>query len=339
MPGEFRMAKIFFSLFGFLGVEVFFVLSGFLIGKILFRQFSDNPFDFRAVTYFLKRRWFRTLPNYFLVLVLNIVIGLGVIGYKIDGLWCYFFFLQNFSVKVPAFFPESWSLSVEEFAYVILPVAMWSGVAVFAKADKKKLFLQITVFVYCIFIGTKIWYSLHTDFTTLSDWNLYLKSVVIYRIDAIVTGVVAAWIALNRRDFWYRTRWMAAFSGVFFAVLLIFGSSIFKVDIASNHFFWDVVFLPLLSLSIGAMLPLFSAWKSQPFGIGKPITYIALISYAMYLLHYSVVMQLLHAFLFPTLGWMATGVLYLVLTFGLSALLYHLFEKLVMDLRDKRTKT
>ena len=47
--------------FGILGVEIFFVLSGFLIGQILIRNF-DSGISLSKITDFWKRRWFRTLP-------------------------------------------------------------------------------------------------------------------------------------------------------------------------------------------------------------------------------------------------------------------------------------
>lgn len=46
--------------FGFLGVEIFFVLSGFLIGGILFRLFTSNEVSFYDIKHFWIRRWFRT---------------------------------------------------------------------------------------------------------------------------------------------------------------------------------------------------------------------------------------------------------------------------------------
>ena len=131
-----------FALFGFLGVEFFFVLSGFLIGRILYKIYIRENFAIKSVLYFLKRRWFRTLPNYYLVLLINIVITISLNRQMHKSLSCpmpklelYFVFLQNglskmatffpfgFS-KMSTFFPESWSLSVEEWAYLILPISL-----------------------------------------------------------------------------------------------------------------------------------------------------------------------------------------------------------------------
>ena len=57
------------------GVELFFVLSGFLIGGILIKTFQkDNSFGIKTISNFWIRRWFRTLPNYDLILILNIIV-------------------------------------------------------------------------------------------------------------------------------------------------------------------------------------------------------------------------------------------------------------------------
>ena len=62
------------SLSGLLGVEIFFVLSGFLIGRIIFNSFVNGKFTIKEVSYFWIRRWFRTLPNYYLIRKYNILI-------------------------------------------------------------------------------------------------------------------------------------------------------------------------------------------------------------------------------------------------------------------------
>lgn len=58
------------------GVTLFFVLSGFLIGGILINQFEKDRITFNTLANFWVRRWFRTLPNYFFILVILICLGL-----------------------------------------------------------------------------------------------------------------------------------------------------------------------------------------------------------------------------------------------------------------------
>lgn len=60
------------QLSGTIGVEIFFIISGFLIGRIVLRMLENEDFSFSSVIAFLKRRWFRTLPNYYLILFVNV---------------------------------------------------------------------------------------------------------------------------------------------------------------------------------------------------------------------------------------------------------------------------
>lgn len=115
---------------GWAGVDLFFVLSGFLIGGILL----DNK---RAANYyrvFYIRRFFRIVPLYALVIApAVIVIGLGfqnlLKGHSIAGtsweVWLYPLFLQNFGyalmLSLPAHLGPAWSLAVEEQFYLLLP--------------------------------------------------------------------------------------------------------------------------------------------------------------------------------------------------------------------------
>ncbi|MDG1661044.1 MAG: hypothetical protein P8H40_06680 [Winogradskyella sp.] len=56
-------------LLGATGVDIFFVLSGFLIGGILLRKLEAGQTSFSDLVRFWKRRWLRTFPNYFVVLI------------------------------------------------------------------------------------------------------------------------------------------------------------------------------------------------------------------------------------------------------------------------------
>src|SRR5207244_8943802 len=75
-----------FGLFGhggFYGVELFFVLSGFLIGRILIRYDSDLG-NGRTVTVFYLRRWFRTLPLFWLFVGLNVLLELQIRDHRMS---------------------------------------------------------------------------------------------------------------------------------------------------------------------------------------------------------------------------------------------------------------
>ena len=108
---------------GYWGVELFFVLSGFLIGRILINNLINNVTIFS----FWKRRWLRTLPSYFLFLSVNTVIAItmqwGIGKWKVIT---YLIFVQNLYFPAsPNFFLESWSLSVEEWFYISIPLVFY----------------------------------------------------------------------------------------------------------------------------------------------------------------------------------------------------------------------
>ena len=325
-----------FTLFGFWGVEIFFVLSGFLIGKILYTMYVEDNFSYKSVFYFLQRRWFRTLPAYYLVLILNLIIAL-VLNVQVDGSLYYFFFLQNFYSTMLPFFPESWSLAVEEFAYLLTPFALLTGTLFLPSISKSKQFLYVVLSLILIFTITKIGYYLATSNTTLIEWNVSLKAVVIYRIDAILYGILASWIFINYPDTWKKIKIELAFLAFILIVIMYAGVGYFRILIDSYPFFWNVMYLPLTSIIFSLFLPILSQWNVTNIWILKPVTFISIISYSVYLLHYSVILQVMKYY-FPTDSYSFNHLhfytfLYLVITFLLSWILYRFYEKPMTNLR------
>lgn len=103
-PEATGMVQWVLSLGGVMGVEIFFVLSGFLIGRILYRIYISEDFRSGNMMYFFIRRWFRTLPNYYLILLVNIGIVLYLGRELPDTLWKYFFFWQNALAEMNIFY-------------------------------------------------------------------------------------------------------------------------------------------------------------------------------------------------------------------------------------------
>ncbi len=325
------------ELFGFWGVELFFVLSGFLIGSILYQAYCSSTFTLSSIFYFLKRRWFRTLPNYYLVLLLNILISL-FIGYQIKNVGLYFFFLQNFLGKAPAFFPESWSLSVEEFSYLLLPLVLFLGTFGVVK-NKSKRFLILVFSFFLFFLLTKIFFNATQTVFNLSQWNTNLKSVVMYRIDAVLFGVLAAWIRFNYEEFWKKYTMQFTFLGIGIFCFLLFGITSSNLRIEQSPFFWNVVYLPLTSFGFSCFFPFFSNWKTSNSWLKFPVEFTSKISYSIYLLHYSVILQLLKYFVdttvLSTIEKHLFTFCYLVITFLMAYILYRFYEKPILNWRDK----
>jgi peptidoglycan/LPS O-acetylase OafA/YrhL len=111
---------------GFWGVTLFFSISGFLIiGQLLDMGTGRRK---ESVSIFVLRRWLRTVPTYWLVLVLFLFLG----AYPWPG-WRLWFanslFLQEWLIPGPALLPVSWTLVIEEFSYLafaaLFALLMW----------------------------------------------------------------------------------------------------------------------------------------------------------------------------------------------------------------------
>lgn len=324
---------------GVMGVELFFVLSGFLIGRILLRHFLKPHFHKGHFKYFLVRRWFRTLPNYYAVLLLNILLVTAIGRELPDTIAHYFGFLQNFFSGMDLFFTESWSLPIEEFAYIIAPILLLLVIGAFAKAKRETLFLVVTLGVILFFITTKVIYTAGLSQMSLQHWNIELKAVVWYRIDAIYYGVLAGYLSLIYPKHWKKYAAVCLVLGMvlFFLVQIIMTLRQWTPE--SNPWFWYVAYLPLMSVIYCFFLPILSQWKTKPALLGKTITKISVLSYAVYLLHYGIILQTMR-WIWPIESLTALTkalyvIVYLVLVFGLSYLWYRYYEKPMMDIRDK----
>jgi peptidoglycan/LPS O-acetylase OafA/YrhL len=330
--------SIVFQVFAFLGVEIFFVLSGFLIGSILYRLYVEESFTTKTVFVFLNRRWFRTLPMYYFALIINI--GIAFFYETRDGnLWRYFLFLQNLNAAMLPFFPESWSLSIEEYSYLILPFLLLVLGFLFKPKNRSLFFIAIIGVLILSSFMARIWFHATTNNTDIVIWNAHVKSVVIYRLDSIFIGVLCSWIAIHFNSYWMQYKNVFFAIGVFAIVFLFTGIGYFQILIPTHPLFWNVFYLPLVSISIAFFLPVLSQWKTFDSKLTKPITFISVISYSIYLLHYSIVLQVMKNS-FPihpqnTIALHLFTACYGLITIALSYLTYRFFEKPIMNLRAK----
>lgn len=108
---------------GWAGVDLFFVLSGYLIGnQLLARAARGESLDLKT---FFARRLLRTLPNYYAVLAVYLLLPDSPIAGKSMGpVWSFLSFTQNFGLNYGETFTHSWSLCIEEQFYLVLPLAV-----------------------------------------------------------------------------------------------------------------------------------------------------------------------------------------------------------------------
>ena len=177
---------------GFYGVELFFVLSGFLIGRILLRseQQLAQPV---GIAVFYIRRWFRTLPLFWLFIAINVLLEFFLRNRRLTltEILGHGFFLQNFAALKMSFFGKSWSLAVEEWFYLLFPLALWLGLKIWKRFDT--VFL-LTAAAFFLFSTVARMFSAPHPNASWTDWQ---RMVVIYRFDALMIGVFAAWLSLR----------------------------------------------------------------------------------------------------------------------------------------------
>lgn len=178
-----------FGRLGILGVELFFVLSGFLIGSIIMRLIDKNSFqNFSDIVIFWKRRWLRTLPLYFIAL-------LAFLRFDYHGRHSlvdfpqYFIFMQNFAWKMPEFFELSWSLAIEEHFYFWFPLVflIWKKIT-------KKTHLPVILTAISFILIAYTYRFFQPDFSDWDEYNRLIRLPVLSRIDAIMFGVLIALI-------------------------------------------------------------------------------------------------------------------------------------------------
>lgn len=320
------------------GVELFFVLSGFLIGGILIKTFENEAnFGIKIMWNFWVRRWFRTLPNYYLILILNIiVVYYGIIIEDFSQFsWKFFLFLHNLYSPFLGFFWESWSLSIEEWFYLLFPIIL--GLLYFflrlLKMSKKLVFLIATLtFLFASFF---LRFFIASTFDVDNFWiGVKIYSVVIYHLDGIALGLLAAFIKFWHPTFWHKHRNSAFILGIIisYAVLLY--------SWQPNDFFTKVFKISFQSIGCFLLLAKFDSIKKAPLIITKVVTHISLISYSMYLINLALVAEVIrdNVTLDSSLKtWLFYGIYWLVVIIS-STLLYKYFEKPIMNLRDKWSK-
>ena len=312
------------------GVELFFVLSGFLIGGILLKRINGTEtFSIHALFEFWKRRWFRTLPAYYLVLVINyIVVRANVIHEGIGNFnWRYIFFLQNFTKPILGFFRESWSLSIEEWFYLTMPVML----LILIRFTKPKVAFIIATMIMIVFSFLCRTQMMDAGFDRF--WlDLNIRKVVVTRLDGIGYGLLAAWICYYYPTIWERIRYYAFGIGI---ALLTFVVS-YRAPVSG--FYRQVAYYSLYPIAAMLLLPLASAVRSGGGMVARALIHISRISYSMYLINLAIVAEVIRDQFTPQGGidGIVKYIFYWVIVVMASTVLYYSFEKPMMELREKK---
>ena len=278
--------------YGWTGVDLFFVLSGYLIGtQLLSRLARGHTPSLR--TFYLKRA-LRILPAFLAVLALYFLLP-GIRDESRQPLWRFLTFTMNFGLdyRVTGAFTSAWSLCVEEHFYLLFPLLVlllsrlrWRGWVVL---------LSCGVLVGGMLFRAVLWQNAMTG--PLADGArapVYLQAIyypTYCRLDGLLFGVLLAAFRAFRPDEWRRyadPRWA-----------LVAGIAALALAISSFHYpgspsFWGPVLTvtgatigyPLFALGCACLLAaslewarVFGHWRVP--GAGA----LAIISYSVYLTH------------------------------------------------------
>jgi peptidoglycan/LPS O-acetylase OafA/YrhL len=273
------------------GVDLFFVLSGYLIGKIMFKSFVEEQNTNKSLSRFIISRWFRTLPNYYFLTF--VVFGLTVLTTR------HFFtpiynltFTQNLSPKIFNFYAETWSLCVEEWYYILIPLLIY--ITTYANKIKLNNFHFLSIVFLIIFVSPIIRHFYAHEFVYINAQSFFdYRMITFIRLDAIAYGTLAAYIAHIYVRFWTTNK------NILFNIgFLILASNTIALFFILNNFttaphgyITNFNFI-LNSIGILFMLP-----KIETIQIKHPLlirlfTTTSIISYSMYLLQMTIILHI-----------------------------------------------
>lgn len=325
--------------YGWMGVDLFFVLSGFLIGgQVLRPMAAGHALDLYG---FYRRRAFRILPVFFVVLALYALWPAWRETPNMQPLWQFPTFTFNllFDHSENYAFSHAWSLCVEEHFYLLFPLAALLML-------RKPSVARFTVLCGVIVVGgmaLRAWLWLHyylparsaNDGSSGLMFLRYIYYPTYSRLDGLVAGVALAACAV------YRPAWMERVQRHGNLVLLL-GLALLALSItlfAERSGFAATAFgYPLLSLALMAVVASASGGSSLLARTHVPsASWLAAISYSVYLSHKGV-FHLVHETWGESLqqhGFVLFCV-YAVTTLAGGALLYYVVERPFLRWRDRR---
>lgn len=321
---------------GWAGVDLFFVISGFLITSILLAS-KNSPSYFRL---FYLRRALRILPLHFGILTIGAITlpylqppfaDLG--GQSMDHLGWLFFYMSNLAmafavVQTFGVFDTLWSLAIEEQFYLIWP---W----VVRQISAKALVLVCLSLMTLSPFARALWLSLGYDF-----WGAYRLTFM--RLDGLALGSLVAVAYAAGDKHWSltvqlaRLAWLPLFGllvFIFFNVSAFYPSSSFVLVV--GHSLLSLFFSSVLVLAIGSRNRAFNQFLTMPW-----LTQMGLYSYGIYVVHWPLLLVAQAAGVPTRMGVgssIAATTLFLSLgilsSVALGAVTYHGYEKHFLKLR------
>jgi peptidoglycan/LPS O-acetylase OafA/YrhL len=318
--------------YGWMGVDLFFVLSGFLIGsQVLYPLTHGQRFSMRA---FYIRRAFRILPAFWVVLTLYVAFPWFRETPGLEPWWKFATFIVNLSINYVhnQAFSHAWSLCVEEHFYICFPVLAW----IMTRRLSARAFVSLIIALVVLGIALRSAIWLH-DNQVAPARNWFVEDIYFptwNRLDGLLAGVALAVLKACRPRVWqalgaYPNR--ALFGGL---LVVAFAGWLFwaRTGLLANSVGW-----PILSLGLAALV---FAGAQRTGLLGRRAVpgaaWIAAISYSLYLIHKPIyhMVQALCGDALSRNGLLAFISYAAASLFG-AALLYYLIERPGLHLRDR----
>ena len=308
------------------GVNLFFALSGFLIGRIALRR-VHTP---RDAVHFWTRRWFRTLPAGFVVAALLAML-LHPSPVRFLETVTFTRGLIHDATESP-FLPHYWSLMIEEWFYLLLPLLLLA-----IGRSYRVTWLVLAWVVLALF------HVLAASVLHLGYWQQ--ATLTWMRLDAILAGVIVAGVEAQLGGSARRCLCMVGCCGVagLFAVM----------GLTDPAPLYDALLLTIAPRGVGDLahaaqaslmpalfamtLPAMAAWQpAKPEGIGWRVVQVAaLLTYALYLVHWDIYRFVLRLVQGGYIGYTAACVLALVFSTLLAWVVHVAVERPFMIIRDR----
>lgn len=322
--------------FGWTGVDLFFVLSGYLIGGQLMSSIKrEGRINYGS---FYVKRIFRIIPAYLAVLILYYTFPAFTERSSLPPLWKFLTFTQNFGLDLSknAAFSHAWSLCIEEQFYLILPLVMIALVA--TNSVKKGIWLLPLLFVLGFAVRIYNWQTFIEPTLESGNFGVSFYKWMYYptynRLDGLLVGLSLAALftfapALKER--------LTRYGNVLLLISLVLIAGTYWLCINPYSFDTAVFGYPLISISYGVMVLAALSPSCILYKYSSRLTrLIATISFSLYLTHKQLI-HLTHLMLkgsgIDTDSYILFWISVLVSLLG-AAILYFTVEKPFLRLRD-----
>jgi peptidoglycan/LPS O-acetylase OafA/YrhL len=322
------------SVVGWTGVDLFFVLSGYLIANQLFAGLARG--ETLSPRLFYARRAFRTLPAYWVVLSLYFLFPVFMGGHTPPPLWRFLTFTQNLGLQPGTALSHAWSLCIEEQFYLILPLLLVAG-ARSASNRSQGWTLILSLLLVGVVSRSVLWfkYGPHEP-----GYYAHIYYSTLCRFDEFLPGVAVAMLKNFHQPLWQRVtrygqRWLLIGAVIVVAQLYCvyqyydidgYGYTFWMTAAGYSLNAWAYALLVIAALSS-------NSWLAR---IRIPGAYhIALWSYSTYLSHKAVQIVLARNLKPFDLPPAALACIILATAIVVGSLLYYLVESPFMALRDR----